>query len=221
MDGWVRREALRYAGMGRVPESEVDPRILEFVDRALGELNRVCRPRFTSKIFALQPTDGSLNFGGVLDVTSRALTVNLKDCEEVVLFAATLGAEADRLISQYSRRDISQGALMEAAATALIEEYCDRCQQELEAQLNQEKKTLRPRFSPGYGDFHIKHQKDMVSLVDLPRQIGVTLTDGGMLAPSKSVTAVMGIAHLAQKHRCHVHGCESCTKTDCIYRRNV
>ena len=112
MDGWVRREALRYAGMGRVPESEVDPRILEFLDRAFSELNRVCRPRFTSKIFRLQPSDGSLNFGGVLNVTSRALTVNLKDCEEVVLFAATLGAEADRLISQYSRRDISQGALM-------------------------------------------------------------------------------------------------------------
>ena len=258
MDGWVRREALRYAGMGRVPESEVDPRILAFLDRAFDELNRICRPRFTSKIFSLRRSgeagsNPNLNFGGVLDVTSRALNINLRDCEEVVLFAATLGAEADRLISQYSRRDISQGALMEAAATALIEDYCDRCQQELEAQLNEEKKTLRPRFSPGYGDFDIKHQKDMVNLLDLPRQIGVTLTDGGMLAPSKSVTAVMGIAHLEedavegettgasgqsetsgnlgasgqpggpkrQKHRCHVHGCESCTKTDCIYRRNV
>ena len=234
MDSRVRREALRYAGMGRVPASEVDSRILSFLDRAFDELNRVCRPRFTRKIFSLREGAGSLNFGGVLDVTSRSLTVNLRDCEEVVLFAATLGAEADRLIAQYTRRDISQGALMEAAATAFIEEYCDRCQAELEAELNEEKKTLRPRFSPGYGDFDIKHQKDMISLLDLPRQSGVTLTDGGMLTPTKSVTAVMGIAHLAedsveggtsgakaQKHRCHVHGCEACAKTDCIYRRNV
>ena len=122
---------------------------------------------------------------------------------------------------------------MEAAATAFIEDYCDRCQAELEAELNKENKTLRPRFSPGYGDFDIRHQKDMVNLLELPRQIGVTLTDGGMLTPTKSVTAVMGIAHLAeggadgasgpkaQKHRCHVHGCEACTKKDCIYRRNV
>ena len=127
---------------------------------------------------------------------------------------------------------------MESAATAFIEDNCDRCQAQLEEDLNKEKKTLRPRFSPGYGDFDIGHQKDMVNLLDLPRQIGVTLTDGGMLAPTKSVTAVMGIAHLAedtaadgtsgqpvgpkaQKHRCHVHGCEACTKTDCIYRRNV
>lgn len=233
MDARLRREALRYAGMGRAADDEIDPRIDVFLEKAFSQLERMCRPRFTRKIFSLSASDGSLHFGGALDVTSRSLTVNLRDCEEVMLFSATLGAEADRLISQYSRRDISQGALMEAAATAFIEEYCDRCQAQLEEDLNKEKKTLRPRFSPGYGDFDIRHQKDMVNLLDLPRQIGVTLTDGGMLTPTKSVTAVMGIAHLAeggadgasgpkaQKHRCHVHGCEACTKTDCIYRRNV
>ena len=239
MDGRLRREALRYAGMGRAANGEIDPRIDAFLEKAFGELDRLCRPRFTRKIFALSTSDGSLHFGGALDVTSRSLTVNLRDCEEAVLFAATLGAEADRLIAQYTRRDISQGTLMEAAATAFIEDYCDRCQAELESELNKENKTLRPRFSPGYGDFDIRHQKDMVNLLDLPRSIGVTLTDGGMLTPTKSVTAVMGIAHLAgggtdaggaadglsgpkaQKHRCHVHGCEACMKTDCIYRRNV
>ena len=236
MDARLRREALRYAGMGRAADDDIDPRIDVFLEKAFSQLERMCRPRFNSKIFsvkAIPEIENGLRFGGVLDVTSRSLTVNLRDCNEVVFFAATLGAEADRLISQYTRRDISQGALMEAAATAFIEDYCDRCQAELEAELNKENKTLRPRFSPGYGDFDIRHQKDMVNLLDLPRQIGVTLTDGGMLTPTKSVTAVMGIAHLAeggadgasgpkaQKHRCHVHGCEACTKTDCIYRRNV
>ncbi|MBR4860948.1 MAG: Vitamin B12 dependent methionine synthase activation subunit, partial [Firmicutes bacterium] len=77
MDSRVRREALRYAGMGRAADSEVDPRILEFLERAFAELNRVCRPRFTRKIFSLSASDGSLHFGGALDVTSRSLTVNL------------------------------------------------------------------------------------------------------------------------------------------------
>lgn len=253
MGGYLRSEVLRYAGMGQAGEAEIDPRIDEFADRAVEELQRVCRPRFTSKIFSLEAISGlasgagggltasdmagspvgqenGLRFGDVLEVTSRSLTVNLADCEKAVFFAATLGAEADQLISRYSRRDISQGVLTEAAATALIEDYCDRCQAELEKELNRKKLTLRPRFSPGYGDFDIIHQKDMVHLLDLPRQIGVTLTDGGMLAPSKSVTAVMGIARLdedplsggryGQTQRCHIHGCESCLKKDCIYRRN-
>ena len=234
MDARLRSEVLRYAGLGRASEAEIDPRILEFAERAVRELQRVCRPRFTSKIFSLGTVSGienGLRFGDVLDVTSRSLTVNLRDCEQAVFFAATLGAEADRLISQYSRRDMSQGVLMEAAATAIIEDYCDRCQAEIEAELNKEKKTLRPRFSPGYGDFDIVHQQDFVRLLDLPRQIGVSLTDGGMLTPTKSVTALMGIAQLEedmpdgsgqkQVRRCHVHGCEACRKTDCIYRRNV
>jgi hypothetical protein len=121
---------------------------------------------------------------------------------------------------------MSQGVLMDAAAAAVIESYCDGCQLELEKELNREYKTLRPRFSPGYGDFDIAHQRDFIRLMDLPRTIGVTPTDGGMLSPSKSVTAVMGIGrfvkHLDKEpERCTLQGCEACRKKDCIYRRNV
>ena len=229
MGGWLRSEVLRYAGMGKADPADIDPRIIEFADWAVEELNRQCRPRFTSKIFsvkAIPEIENGLRFGGVLDVTSRSLTVNLRDCNEVVFLAATLGAEADRLISQYSRRDMSQGVLMEAAAAAVIESYCDSCQQDLEKELNKEHITLRPRFSPGYGDFDIKHQKDFVRLMDLPRTIGVTLTEGGMLSPTKSVTAVMGKSRFRKYpnqeiERCTLHGCEVCRKKDCIYRRNV
>ena len=229
MGGWLRSEVLRYAGMGKADPADIDPRIIEFADWAVEELYRQCRPRFTSKIFsvkAIPEIENGLRFGGVLDVTSRSLTVNLRDCNEVVFFAATLGAEADRLISQYSRRDMSQGVLMEAAAAAVIESYCDSCQQDLEKELNKEHITLRPRFSPGYGDFDIKHQKDFVRLMDLPRTIGVTLTEGGMLSPTKSVTAVMGMSRFRKYpnqeiERCTLHGCEVCRKKDCIYWRNV
>ena len=229
MGGCLRSEVLRYAGMGRAEEKDIDPRIIEFADWAVEELERQCEPRFTSKIFPLQTLPdmkNGLRFGGVLDVTSRSLTINLKDCEEVLFFGATLGVEADRLIRQYSVRDISQGVLMEAAAAALIESCCNSWQLNQEKQLNKEYKTLRPRFSPGYGDFDIKHQWDFIRLLDLPRTIGVTPTDAGMLSPSKSVTAVMGISRYVKRlyqepERCTIYGCEACFKKDCIYRRNV
>ena len=229
MGGYLRSEVLRYAGMGQADEKEIDPRIIEFADWAVDELNRQCEPRFTSKIFSLQTlpkVENGLCFGGVLDVTSRSLAVHLADCEEVLFFGATLGVEADRLIRQYSVRDISQGLLMEAAASALIESCCNSWQLNKEKQLNKEHKTLRPRFSPGYGDFDVKHQWDFIRLLDLPRTIGVTPTDAGMLSPSKSVTAVMGVARLVthpyqKPERCTIYGCENCFKKDCIYRRNV
>ena len=229
MGGWLRDEVLRYAGMGSADPADIDPRIIEFADWAVEELYRQCRPRFTSKIFSLETIpeiENGLRFGGVLDVTSRSLSINLKDCGEAVFFAATLGVEADRLIKQYSSRDMSQGVLMDAAAAAIIETYCDSCQVNLEKELNREYKTLRPRFSPGYGDFDIKHQRDFMRLMDLPRAIGVTVTEGGMLSPTKSVTAVMGVSRFRKYpnqeiERCTLHGCEACMKKDCIYRRNV
>ncbi len=231
MGGYLRSEVLRYAGMGQADEKEIDPRITEFADWAVAELTRVYEPRYTAKIFSVNAIPGvenGLRFGGynVMDVTSRSLTINLQGCEEVLFFAATLGAEVDWLIRKYSAMDMSQGLIMDAAATALIESYCDGRYYGLEKKLNQDYKTLRPRFSPGYGDFDVKHQWDFIRLLDLPRQIGVTPTDSGMLVPTKSVTALMGISRFKKPlygdiQRCNVHGCEECLKKDCIYRRNV
>ena len=77
---------------------------------------------------------------------------------------------------------------------------------------------LRPRFSPGYGDFSILHQKELLQMLEAPKKIGLTLTEGYMLTPTKSVTALLGMSKDAKE--CDIKGCEACTKEDCIYRRS-
>ena len=84
--------------------------------------------------------------------------------------------------------------------------------------LAQDKNYLRPRFSPGYGDFSILYQKDVLRMLDAPKKIGLTMTDGYMLTPTKSVTAIIGISNT--KEPCHRKGCEECDKSDCVYRRS-
>lgn len=56
-----------------------------------------------------------------------------------------------------------------------------------------------------------------MAALELSKRIGVTLTDSLLMAPSKSVTAIIGASRLPKD--CTVHGCESCAKTDCLYRR--
>ena len=75
---------------------------------------------------------------------------------------------------------------------------------------------LRPRFSPGYGDFSIEHQRDIARVLDTARRIGLTVTDSLMLAPMKSVTAVIGVA---ETEGCTEAGCGNCGKKDCEFRR--
>ncbi len=76
---------------------------------------------------------------------------------------------------------------------------------------------LRPRFSPGYGDFSIEHQGEILRMLDSAKKIGLSMTGGNMLAPTKSVTAVIGLGREAAT--CPPGGCEGCGKADCIYRR--
>ena len=97
--------------------------------------------------------------------------------------------------------------------------YSDEEQEKLAFEMKQSYKYLRPRFSPGYGDFDINYQKKIVQLLDSAKQIGLTLTEGCMMVPTKSVTAFIGISDT--NLTCHRAGCEVCTKEDCLYRRDT
>lgn len=70
---------------------------------------------------------------------SRSLGRNLKQCEKLILFGATLGTGADRLITRASLTDMAKAVVLQACAAAMLEEYCDACQREIAKQ--QEKKA--------------------------------------------------------------------------------
>ena len=71
----------------------------------------------------------------------------------------------------------------------MIEEFCDYVNDILG-----ENRSLRPRFSCGYGDFEIKHQAEILDFLDAKKRIGVYLLDSYMMTPFKTVTAIVGIA---------------------------
>ena len=53
--------------------------------------------------------------------------------------------------------------------------------------------SLVTRYSPGYGDWPLDAQRELLALLDTPRAIGVSLTDSLLMVPSKSVSAVIGV----------------------------
>ena len=112
---------------------------------------------------------------------------------------------------------MTRAVILQACAAARLEEYLDAWQEERKKELEEEGLYLRPRFSPGYGDFSIHHQKALLQRLEAPKRIGLTMTDGYMLTPSKSVTALAGLS--PEEAACHRQGCESCGKIDCAYRR--
>ena len=208
------KEAVRYLGYGR---HAIDEPTLELIQDTFRELDQVADARFVYRIFEIiEENENQLTIGG-LRIQSRNLYKNLKNCKQGIVFCATLGTGVDLLLKRYSVSDMSKTVVLQACAAAFLEEYCDRMQKQIEDGL-ENGLYLRPRFSPGYGDFSILHQKELLQMTDASKKIGLALTEGYMLTPTKSITAVMGISIEARD--CTIKGCEMCTKEDCIYRRS-
>ena len=103
------------------------------------------------------------------------------------------------------------------AAAAAAEAFCDEVNDNLRLQAESEGLYLRPRFSPGYGDLSLDCQRTFLRMLNAGKEIGLTLTDSGLMVPIKSVTAIIGISSVPTA--CHRQGCEACAKTDCSFRR--
>lgn len=206
-------EVERYLGYKGTKPTEEVAKIIENISH---ELLNTASPKYVYDILPLSLKDGHIKFG-TIDTKSNALYKNLYGCEQVVVFAATLGSSVDMLITKYSYLDITRAVILQACATAMIEEYCDDRQKEIETLLEKQKLYLRPRFSPGYGDFNIKNQKNFINILQCSKRIGLSLTNSLMLVPTKSVTAVMGVTN--SKDKCHIKGCEVCNKKNCLFRR--
>ena len=208
------KEAVRYLGYGN---HAVDGRTLALIASSFRELEQAAGMRIIYRIFDVSFEDADCLSIGTLKITSRNLKRNLKGCDRAFLLGATLGAGVDALLRRYALTDMTRVVILQACAAAMLEEYLEGRQEELRRVQEKEGRYLRPRFSPGYGDFSICHQEQILRMLDSAKKIGLSMTDGSMLTPTKSVTAVIGLSNI--RIPCHVQGCESCEKIDCTYRR--
>lgn len=214
MDERMTREALRYLGFGT---QRADESTLGMIRECFEELSRTAKERIVYRVFGLDVKEEGLIKIGNIEIESKSLSKNLKGCEKVILLGATLGVEVDMLMKRYSCMDMARAVVLQACAAAFLERYLDGCQREISGEMAEEGYYLRPRFSPGYGDFSILHQREILAATDAAKRIGLAMTEGSMLTPTKSVTALIGLSR--EQADCPAEGCEGCEKTDCAYRR--
>ena len=71
----------------------------------------------------------------LLENCGSDLTRHLQGCDEVLLLAATLGAEVDKLLRRMELTDIALAAAADALASVLLEQVCDELENEIRAQI--------------------------------------------------------------------------------------
>ena len=208
-------EILRYLGYkGNRP----DENVMRLVLACSAEINDIADYHACRERVPLTDTENGILLQDVL-LPGKAIRRNLDGCREAFAFAATVGPAVDRRIAMLKYREPAKALVMDAAASAAVEAFCDEINDAWEKDSLAEGKFLRLRFSPGYGDLPISVQKDLLRLLDAAHLAGITLTDSMMMIPRKSVSAVIGIAdECTQREK---SGCAACAKKDCAFRRSA
>lgn len=223
LDSINKDEALRYMGQGssRGEQPQGLQRIMEMCEEQL--LNSI-RPAYTYRVFDIAFTaEGTALKGTNLVLIGADIKAHLHGCTQVVLMCATLGIGADRVIKRLSALDIAHGFASDALGSAAIEQVCDIAEGEIHAALGSKYYTWR--FSPGYGDLPLEQQREVLAVTDAQKRINLTLSEGGMMIPSKSVTAVIGVSEHEEGDREQVKCASKCDrcgmKNSCPYRHDT
>ncbi|MDE5859160.1 MAG: hypothetical protein K2H23_02025 [Oscillospiraceae bacterium] len=210
-----RAEAFRYMGLRGEPPENISVMADECESRLLSAAN----PKF-HWIYAdiADISEETVTLAGHKLVRSgKDISAHLDGCFGTVLLCATLGDGVDKLLRTVQAEDMAKALTADAMASAAVEQVCDIAEKEIGERFAGKFTTWR--FSPGYGDFPLECQGDFLAAVNAMRTMGVCVTDGGLLTPTKSVTAVIGISEkpVPQKRR----GCGTCKiREKCDFRKN-
>jgi len=203
----LKESALRYLSYSH-PKISDEMNVL--MDSVIEEILLIAQPRIIHRIFDLKNKDGLLSIDAELDLTYEELQKLFSGCDRCMLIAGTLGVAIDRKLKLYMIEDMARYVAMDAAASALIEEACDKYTEELPFG----KMTFR--YGPGYGSVPLALQKQLLRILDAPKRIGLSISPSLLLEPQKSITGIVGVGISREKK-----SCEACGQIDhCLYRRN-
>ena len=215
-----KSEVLRYLGHnGQGINDDLNQKINQCIDETKEEIDS----KYVYEVYDIKNNIEShtVEFkNSNLKITSKDVSELLKDCDKCILMGATLGFNIEKNIRRYSYKNLTKGVIIDACATTLIEEVCDRIQDNIFEDVSKENKSLTMRYSPGYGDLDIRLNKDILNILNAQRKIGVTVTDTGIMIPRKSVVALIGVSN--KKIENNKRTCENCSnKINCKFKRKA
>jgi hypothetical protein len=185
-------EALRYAGYAGI---EATPAVRERA-RALAEAaEQVECAHGAFRMFSMGDADeGDVRVPGAhLTLPGQSIADYLDGACAVCLLAVTMGAAADERLRAFGDASRVDGVLYGAVLADLVEDAANQ----LEARVRQEAFErgwyANDRYSTGYGDLPLSVHPAFLAALDAEAALGMRTVDGGFLAPSRSITAVVGL----------------------------
>ncbi len=214
LDPLDKAEAARYMGVRGKADAQTSALLEKYEPIVRAKL----RPAYVYREAEVRFTDKEIYLTGLeIPLTGNSVRRHLKGCKKAVMLAATVSAEADKLIRQTAVTDMAGSLAVDCLCSAAIEQVCEKAEIEIFKVIEAPFRTWR--FSPGYGDLPISIQKELLLTLNAQRRIGLTVTDSCLMVPTKSVTAIIGISDSPPENR--KKGCSVCSmRESCAFKHN-
>lgn len=208
-------EVLRYLGYRG---QKIDVELINQINEVISEAKILFKPRCIYEQYKIIKENNEIKLKGtLLSLKGNDIYQLLKDSDRCVLMAATIGIEIERKINLYSKVNLTRAVILDACATAVVEEVCDRAEDKIKNELLNFDEGLTYRYSPGYGDLGLDIQKDFIGTLGCDKKIGIKASSDMILFPRKSVTAIIGITKSKNDVK---RSCKKCNNYDsCSFRR--
>ena len=183
-----------------LPEDEPPDRETQaLVDEVAGWFQMQARPWCVTRrqpVLSIERARVELEGGNTLESLALAATLKREPANEVVLFAASAGAEVEARTAEHWRDDRPDLAgFLDAWASAVVETLRESCRAELAEDLAPERR-VSVHLSPGYAGWDLRDQENLFRALvrgdALPGPFAV-LESGG-LTPAKSTLGAFALA---------------------------
>ncbi len=208
-----KAQVLRYAGVN----GRENPMLREALEACIDEAIEESLPIFTYDACYRVLTRKEFQKQIPYAEESLVLQRRLGGSSEVLIFAGTVGIGFDRTLRRLGNVEMGKGIIMHALAAERAEALCEKMTREYEQEeLLHSGKFLGSWSCPGYGDFDLAAQKELVRLLKTQTNIGLKLTYDGYMIPSKSGTGVIGVK---EKPFDCPKPCSLCEEKECKFRK--
>ena len=217
---WVKSEILRTERINPLSKDERSDNIRKALDTSLRKARSLVKPRhiFTEKKISALGADFIEIEGGSRFLTKK-IPPFIKGASHLVLFVVTIGDGVENEASILtSGPDPLNGYLLDRLGSFAAESLAENMEKRLRRDYSIHKKSVSSRFSPGYCDWPTEEQFKMTKALDFSKA-GVILTEGCMMVPKKSISAIAAIADEGV-FKDFISSCDICEKDKCDFRRN-
>ena len=115
----------------------------------------------------------------------------LKNCPYVTVMASTIGLGLEDKVETLKAGSPSDAYYLEVVGGWMADYMAEQLDKRIEPEIRKSGYGRTMRYSPGYGDWDLTCQGEMMRMTQASR-IGISLTESFIMIPRKSVTAAIG-----------------------------